>query len=105
MFMQMAASFLLTPAATVAAAAAAAAGANPETVPQAFIDDWWPDKGAADKSSKPRSCSLAEVLLHMGLDVNGVADLHLGTSWLHEAVRCAAEMQAGHAACLDSLHT
>jgi hypothetical protein len=74
-------------AAAAAATADAAAGADPEAVPQSFIDDWWPDKGAPDSPSQPRSCSLAEVLLRMGLDVNGVADLHLGTSWLHEAVR------------------
>lgn len=62
-------------------------GAKPEAVQQDFIDKWWPDKGAADKPSKPRSCSLVEVLLYVGWDVAGVADLHLGTSWLHETVR------------------
>lgn len=80
------------------------AGAIAAAVTPEFIEHWWPEKAAAaaaaaagsndsngstdiQKPSKPRSCSLAEVLLTLQYDVSGVADMHLGTSWLHEAVR------------------
>jgi hypothetical protein len=69
-------------------AGGAATGADPNAVAGEFVEQVWPDRDADEPSNKPISCSLAEVLLRLGLDVSGVADLHLGTSWLHEAVRC-----------------
>lgn len=68
-------------------AGGAATGADPNAVAGEFVEQVWPDRDADEPSNKPISCSLAEVLLRLGLDVSAVADLHLGTSWLHEAVR------------------
>jgi hypothetical protein len=42
---------------------------------------------AAADAAKPRKCSFVELLVAEKADVSGVADVTLGTSWLHEVVR------------------
>ncbi|WIA23813.1 hypothetical protein OEZ85_013484 [Tetradesmus obliquus] len=42
---------------------------------------------AAAAAAEPRRCSFAELLVAEAADLTGVADVALGTSWLHEVVR------------------
>jgi hypothetical protein len=69
-----------------------AAGGNPDAVNAAFREKYkQPEEGedseAAAAAAKPRKCSFVELLIAEKADVSGVADVTLGTSWLHEVVR------------------
>jgi hypothetical protein len=70
------------------------AGGNPDAVNAAFREKYkQPEEGedseaaAAAAAAKPRKCSFVELLIAEKADVSGVADVTLGTSWLHEVVR------------------
>lgn len=75
-----------------------AAGADHAAVSKEFIEKHCPDfqpveQPDAAAQALPRACSMCELLLLLQLDVAGVADMHLGTSWLHESVRCVCRQQ------------
>jgi hypothetical protein len=66
------------------------AGGNPDAVNAEFREKYkQPEEGdeAAAAAAKPRKCSFVELLIAEKADVSGVADVTLGTSWLHEVVR------------------
>jgi hypothetical protein len=70
------------------------AGADHAAVSKEFIEKNCPEFQPVESPDTaatflPRKCSMGELLLLLKLDVAGVADMHLGTSWLHEAVRWA----------------
>ncbi|KAF6264579.1 ankyrin repeat-containing domain protein [Scenedesmus sp. NREL 46B-D3] len=62
------------------------AGGNPDAVNEVFREKYRKLK-AEEAADKPRKCSFVELLVAEKADVSGVADVTLGTSWLHEVVR------------------
>jgi len=50
--------------------------------------DWVEEHAIPEPPPAPIECGFIQVLIKDKADVSGVADLSLGTSWLHEVVRC-----------------
>jgi hypothetical protein len=75
--------------AAAAAAGSAAAGGVPAGAQRNLIDRDWlaTHRISGFPPNTPRTCSFVELLIAEKADISGVADLNLGTSWLHEVVR------------------
>lgn len=59
------------------------AGADPKLVHTETVEK----HKLPEEPVEPKSCRFVEILVQLKADVSGVADLGLGTSWLHEVIR------------------
>lgn len=75
------------PAACLRACRGCAAGADPSRLPPEFAAKSQPGGKGGPAPGPPVRCSLVEVLLREQAGMSGVADSHMGSSWLHEVVR------------------